>query len=436
MLNIQNKKIGIWGLGIVGTSVLHHVSQHTQHIQILDKKPHDYLSIILQTPQSIIEFLEYNDVIIPSPGINLLNHQAYAHKFLHELDIFNFHNTVSTIAITGTLGKTTITSFIQQSIRNSIAAGNIGFAMLNTLSLPEKPKTIVLELSSYQLQYTQAFAPDFAILTNLYPNHLDHHATMQEYLLAKSMIFKNQKSHQKSLIPYTLIDQIEEQIGTLSSSVFLFSLTKPIIFYKNYPVFYFNKNKLCLWKNNQEIIIFDHIATLPLTTFTENWLITLATLYLYNINIELNILSSLKAAEHRLEFVMQFNNVAIYNDSKSTVWQATKRAIENFPNKRIALFLGGISKGTDRTHLIEFCKYKNITVFAFGKEAEFLSTACIHHQVPCIKTDDLQTALTQFANISSTFDVLLFSPAGASFDLFKNFEDRGTQFKNLLKTLI
>lgn len=433
-MNLTNKKIGIWGLGIVGASVLKYVQQLTPHIQILDQKPHAMLPVIVQTPETVQAFLEYNDIIIPSPGISLLKYKSYEHKFVHELDIFSSEFTNTTIAITGTLGKTTITSFIQQCIPDSVAAGNIGYAMLGVLSLQPQPRTVVLELSSYQLQYAKNFTSDIAIWTNFYPNHLDHHATIDEYFRAKCNIFAHQEATQKALIPFELIDQVETTIH-IPSQIYLFCVSKPQT--SKHPTFYIDRNQIILSANNQATVIFDGVDQLPNTTFLQNWIAILATLHLYQISVQSLTarLHTLHAPEHRVEFVKKIHNVAVYNDSKSTVWQATQSAIQRFPGQPIALFLGGLSKGTDRTPLIKYIATQNITVFAFGSEAEKLSQLCKQHKVPYQQTATLEQALDLFLKQHKHFEVLLFSPAGASFDLFKNFEDRGTQFKKLIHGL-
>ncbi|HSW76581.1 MAG TPA: NAD(P)-dependent oxidoreductase, partial [Candidatus Saccharimonadales bacterium] len=171
-IDLKNKKIGIWGLGIVGSSVLEYIKQFTNHIQILDSKSHATINVIVQTSQTIKKFLNDNDIIIPSPGIPLQAYQKkYGAKFICELDIFSSqiaqnNGPVKTIAITGTVGKTSITHILQQCICNCVAAGNIGYAMLNVCNLQPQPEIVVLELSSYQLHYTKHFAPDMAIWTN------------------------------------------------------------------------------------------------------------------------------------------------------------------------------------------------------------------------------------------------------------------------------
>ena len=133
-INFKNKKVGIWGMGIVGKSALNYVQQFTDQIQIMDQSSD--AAYIAQTPENITSFLEHNDFIIPSPGIMLHNYQHYAHKFVQELDIFAQENKNYTVAITGTVGKTTVTSLLQQCIPDAIAAGNIGHAMLNLVTNP------------------------------------------------------------------------------------------------------------------------------------------------------------------------------------------------------------------------------------------------------------------------------------------------------------
>ena len=439
-INLKNKKVGIWGFGIVGKSAFAYLQKHTNQIQIMDKiKPEklpEHTTFIQETPENIIKFLENNDAIIPSPGIMLHNYMHCAQKFLHELDIFAKENKNSTVAITGTVGKTTITSLLAQCTLNSIAAGNIGNAMLSTLLENKSTSTIILELSSYQLHFTKNFAPDIAIWTNFYPNHLDHHQNEQEYFLAKCNIFKYQTSQQIALLPTTLIERIQNQIKT-QAQIYLFETEnfKPEL--STYPTFFVQQNQLLLHHNGITTVIFDNFNQLPDITFAQNWIIIIAGLYLQKIDLNsiAPIIQKLKPQPHRLEFVTKLNHAAVYNDSKSTVWQATQSAIDKFKGKKIALFLGGISKGTDRAPLIQYVQNKSITVFAFGKEAKILSDLCTTFQIPYYQSNTLQEAVKQYKTLESNFEILLFSPAGASFDLFKNYQDRGEQFKKMILDL-
>ncbi|MCX5924219.1 MAG: UDP-N-acetylmuramoyl-L-alanine--D-glutamate ligase [Candidatus Dependentiae bacterium] len=461
IINLKNKKIGIWGLGVVGKSVLEHVKQFTDQIQILDSKLHETIDVTLQTPQSLKNFLDYNDIIISSPGIVLHPYQKkYGTKFISELDLFSSQIStnathIKTIAITGTVGKTSITNLLQQSISNSVAAGNIGYAMLNVCNVNPQPQTVVLELSSYQLHYAKSFAPDLAIWTNFFPNHLDHHKTAKEYFLAKCNMIKHQTNNQIALLPYDLVERIKKHID-IASSLYLFSSRKPRKKITT-PTFYIEKNNVVLSDGSKSVVIFKNINLLPDVTFQQNWLIIIASLHLQNIPFDqlIAMTHTVQDQEHRVEFVRSFRGVDIYNDSKSTVWQATRKAIERFKHKKIALFLGGLSKGTNRSPLIKFLTKQNVCVFAFGKEAELLSSLCKKYNVPCFSSATLQQTLDQYILIESNkeistldprsvsgtttnivdFEVLLFSPAGSSFDLFKNYQDRGTQFKKMIMGL-
>ncbi len=439
-INFCNKKIGIWGFGIVGQSVLKYVQKFTNQIQIMDRKTDQSLQVILETPHNIDQFLQYNDIIIPSPGIVLHNYQNYAHKFVQELDIFaqEFHGT--TIAITGTVGKTTVTSLLAQATPDAIAAGNIGHAMLNVLDLQPQPTKVILELSSYQLQFATNFAPDLAIWTNFYPNHLDHHKDEQEYFQAKCNILRHQTKNQIALLPTDLIEKIEATVQ-LQAQIYLFSASvilgvdQEFSHLKNsYPTFFVRNNQILLHQNKKLQLIFDNFDQLPDITFAQNWMVIVAALYLQNIDLNnfATYTQKLKPEQHRCEFVKILNNVAVYNDSKSTVWQATKHAIDKFFDKKIALFLGGISKGTDRTPLLKHLENKSITVFAFGKEAELLASLCKKFNIAHFSASTLEESLQQYLKLQQNFEILLFSPAGASFDLFKNFEDRGAQFKKMI----
>jgi UDP-N-acetylmuramoylalanine--D-glutamate ligase len=428
---LAHKKIGIWGFGIVGQSILKFIQRYTNQIQIMDQKelPSEFAhqSFIKQNTQTIRQFLTDNDIIIASPGIKLHDWQEFAHKFVHELDIFAQHFSGKSIGITGTVGKTTITSLIAQAIPQAIAAGNIGNPMLNALHA----KTVVLELSSYQLHWAQNFAPDVAIWTNFYPNHLDHHQNLNEYFDSKCNLLKNQTSNQIALLPANLWPKIQEHVQT-QAQIFLFNENEIVT---ELPLFFLKNNQLILKQNNEQKIIFDEVNKLPAITFQQNWIIILAALHLtQNLTSQtVQKLENLQPEPHRLEFVKMLNGTAVYNDSKSTIWQATEQALKQFENKKIALFLGGLSKGTDRTPLIESLQYKPVTVFAFGKEAPVLQNICKTLHVVHYATDTLQEALIQFQTRSEKFDVLLFSPAGASYDLFKDFSDRGNQFKELIK---
>ena len=217
----KNKKIRIWGFGKVGTSYLSLLQNYTSSITILDKKNtqqifSEHITFRIQTPEEIISLFTANDYICISPGINISAYEMYAEKCITELDIFPHLWNKETIAITGSLGKTTITSLSAQILHNyhiqTQAIGNIGYPMLEFAQHPNDTQTVILELSSFQLSHTKNFAPDIAIWTNLYENHLDYHRSFDEYAQAKKNICAQQTASQTLIINCNLEKYIQSPI--------------------------------------------------------------------------------------------------------------------------------------------------------------------------------------------------------------------------------
>jgi UDP-N-acetylmuramoylalanine--D-glutamate ligase len=453
MNNFTDKKIGIWGFGVVGQSALTYFDQHqVASIEILDTKnitlpvTKNVATATMQTPESIDIFLQQNDLILASPGIKLHDYQNYAHKFIAELDLYQHHASWPTIAITGSLGKTSIThlltSILQKMNINAIAAGNIGNAMLNLIAQKNQHHDIaVLELSSFQLQQAQTFAPDFAIITNLYENHLDHHKNMAEYCAAKCNIFIRQSNKQQALLPLELIDSIAEQTSLQKKWAF-FSADKPtdqkFATYFYHAIYYLNDFKIYKKIGNQIDYLFD-ITILPAITFDANWLIIIAALDLQNINLTnlASIAQQLDIPDYRLAKIGSWNGSVFYNDSKSTVWQATLQAvlsIEKISKNPIKLFVGGLSKGADRTPLFVALAGKNIEVFAFGKESQQIEQLCQQSKITCHAYATLDAAWQACIQNLVMPSQILFSPGGSSFDLFADYKARGDYFMQLVHT--
>jgi UDP-N-acetylmuramoylalanine--D-glutamate ligase len=434
-IKFKNKKIGIWGYGIVGQSAHRYFSLHTKQIQILSKTTIDIKDVpyTMQTPQSITQFFEHNDYVLISPGIPIHSYYPlYQDKIITELDIFHNYKPEYTIAITGTLGKTSLThlltTLLQTKEPDTIAAGNIGFAMLDAILKPHK--NIVLELSSFQLQYSKSFYPDFAIISNFYANHLDHHKSIDEYLQAKLKIIAHQ-TKQKALLPYNLMHNIQKYIP-LQKQWSFFTTKKPTS--TTAHTVYFLENNTIYKQQHNTISLICNIQPYQHITFAENLLILIATLDIHNMPLEtMQILLETKKQDHRLQYINTIHSSQFFNDSKSTVWQATLQAVQSMDNKPIKLFLGGVSKGTDRSELFKLLHNKTVQVYSFGKESHIITQLCKQHKIECYQADNLDTAFHAcIQNIQQPSNIL-FSPAGASFDLFNNYKERGDYFVKLVK---
>jgi len=455
MNNFNQKKIGIWGFGVVGKSALAFFEQfNLESIEILNNKSIDlpqtknacYTTI--QDSTTINKFFNTNDYILVSPGISLHNFQEYQHKFISELDLFYHHNKIPTIAITGSLGKTSITHLItnilQKNKINVIAAGNIGYAMLNLVTSSIKQDknidTVALELSSFQLQQSHKFAPDLAIITNIYDNHLDHHKSIEEYCNAKYNIFKRQNNEQIALFPYDLFKNIHSKFDIKKNWAF-FSVTKPSLEQLKLltnNIFYYLENKIIYKIQNDKTIVIFKSNQLPPITFDINWLIIIAALDLQKISLKNfhQIIEQMDIPNHRLQKIASLCESDFYNDSKSTVWQATLQAVEALDQKPIKLFLGGLSKGVDRTPLLQALRDKNIEIYAFGKEANIISDLCNNFNITHVTHATLQESFDSCMKNIKTPSNILFSPAGTSFDLFDNYVHRGQIFTQLVHNYI
>jgi len=452
MHNFNHKKIGIWGFGVVGKSALTFFDQYNlEQISLLNNKAIDIptsknvIKFVMQDTETIINFLENNDYILVSPGIQLHNYQAYKHKFISELDLFYQNNTAPTIAITGSLGKTSITTLLSKILQlmhvHTIAAGNIGYPMLSLVT-PEleqgiQPDQIILELSSFQLQQACNINPDLAIITNFYDNHLDHHTSLQEYFDAKCNIFINQNTKQIALLPYELLHQIIQKIEFKKNWAF-FSATKltndQLKSPSDHIIYYLDDKKIYKQQSSLVMQLCD-ISKFPSITFDTNWLIIIAALDIQKINLESlqKIVHQLEIPEHRLQKIASLHGSDFYNDSKSTVWQATLQAINCMDSKPIKLFLGGLSKGADRTPLLQAIQSKNIEIYAFGKEADMIAQMCTQLNIKHHAHTTLQESFNSCTKNISTPSNILFSPAGSSYDLFENYIQRGLIFIDLVK---
>jgi UDP-N-acetylmuramoylalanine--D-glutamate ligase len=451
MMNLKNKKIGIWGYGVVGKSVstFLHAQGYTLEVmnkQELTKSQQEELvakKINFCTQGDHPAFFERNDYIIPSPGIDLRPYyHKYQNKWISELDLFSAYFKKPIIGITGSVGKTTIThalsDILSQYGKRVSAGGNIGTACLDLVAKQTSIDSAVLELSSFQLAYIQTFAPDLAIWTNIHPNHLDWHNSMEDYFDAKLNILAHQKPHQRALVPLELRKDILKK-NIVTNTLHYFSKDAPSKtdleqLQPDSTLFYIDNNTVTLYKNG-DIQSLIELSMLPPITFTQNWLIICGALALlgYDLNQLPAAAQNIQLPEHRLEKISNPHGFDIYNDSKATTTAATLAAVEQFKNRPIILLLGGLSKGADRSDLIKQIAGTVKYVYCFGQEAQLLHTLCAQHSIPSCAYNTLEETVTTCLHNSSLGDVILFSPSGSSFDLFKNYEDRGAQFKAMVK---
>jgi UDP-N-acetylmuramoylalanine-D-glutamate ligase len=249
---------------------------------------------------------------------------------------------------------------------------------------------------------------------------------MREYLDAKSHLIRYQTSKQSALLPVELADAL---LNLHPKSSLSFFGTAPHS--RNYPLFSIEAQKICLHTHHTTIPIMP-LSNLDPSVFSPNWLIVYAALRL--LNVVPPVLSKINPIAHRLERVALINGITFYNDSKSTTPASTQAALSAVNAPRTILFLGGLNKGIDRTPLIKSLQHKPVQVICFGKEAEQLHTQCTALQISSRSFSTLYEAFQFCTTVMQPQDCVLFSPAGSSFDLFENYEQRGEEFKALVLT--
>lgn len=416
----KNKNIGIWGFGITGQSILAFLAPHASTITVIESKElSDEQRALIKEHSALLapyeylpQFLEFNDIIIPSPGVDLTNYTDWSDKFVSELDLFARHNTNPVIAITGSVGKTTTTTVIAQLLTacgiRALAAGNIGLPLLSTLTTRDEYDMLVLELSSFQLEYNKTFAPQYALLTNLFPNHLDRHKDMANYAQAKGQLFAHQTEECWAIIPQEFLEvciayTAQQKVMWLAPDAYTQYIT----------------------------------PALSDITFPENWNLIFALFDIMGIEPEkvLPHCASLTLPEHRFENIGTHYGITFYNDSKATITESTLASLKRCGRKPVVLILGGLSKGTDRTDLIKALPITVKAIVCFGKEADMLHELCKAQGFISSSHTTLADAWKASLRLATAGDIVLFSPAGTSFDLFKNYEERGKAFKALIKGL-
>lgn len=463
----MKKTIGILGFGIVGRSYFDCYLKHKdsllqflfdqQEVDVVlvvwDRKCLALADILFLEQQGVVvydalfvtmrEFVGLCDYVLVSPGVDVAKISC-KQKLISELDLFAHFFKGKTIGITGTLGKTTVTGFtatLLSRCRKSLvpAIGNIGDALLYVLD--QQPDLTVMELSSFQLELSNVFAPDVAVLTNIYPNHLDRHLSMSAYFQAKWQLFVRQQEHQIAILPLSLFNgplaaHAQQNLNELKSALIIVTPDNPTtlpVQRENYKLVYVKDMRVMIvlivngvMQDEQELML---LADLPETTFIENWLMILAITYACEQTVTKSNLTSLSLTQHhRLERIATINSVDFYNDSKATVMEATQAAVNKLAQQKkpLIVILGGLGKGVDRSGLVQsfsqnLCIKK---IYAFGGERVTFGVADVYQTLDQVIDDIFLTM--------EPGDQVLFSPSGASFDLFNNYQHRGDIFKELV----
>lgn len=385
-------------------------------------------------PLSVLEGIE---IVVKNPGISYENPvlvEAMKRKIpiVTEIEIAYQLVPELLIGITGSNGKTTTTtlttSMLQESNRPVKVAGNIGIVATEAAENLAEQEALVLELSSFQLQGTIAFRPNIAVILNVFQAHLDYHKTLENYKQAKFNIFRNQ-TEEDFLIYNADDDEIEEQVKTARAKLIPFSTTKKLeegVWTDGTSVYFLDEKvidleKIVLVGNHNLENILAAVAAAKLAGAT-------------NEGIE-RVLTTFTGVKHRLQFVDKVHGRLFYNDSKATNMLATEKALAAFKQPTI-LLAGGLDRGDDLSELIPHFKHVKGLV-SFGETKEKLEKVAEEANVPIIlNAENVEEAVKVAYEHSEENDVILLSPACASWDQYRTFEERGDMFIQAVHKLL
>ena len=419
------KKILIYGLGLSGTSCFQYLSKKNT-IEVFDDDS------TLKNKKNKNFFLSKNEIykkkydfIVLSPGIDIkkCNLSKYLiknkNKIITELDIFylTFPENLK-ITITGTNGKSTTCQMLYNIFKSNKLdvrlVGNIGISPLFEKGI-EKKTIFIIEASSYQISYSKFFKTDYAAVLNLSPDHLERHGNINQYAKAKlKLIFNQNKNNIAYIEKNNQIINKEIRNKKLKSKVKKINYSKEIFFKKKI------KNVYLLDKNNLNNIHFVY-------SISKKFKIPDTRIF--------SSLNKFRGLKFRKQIIYNKNNLIIINDSKSTTFSSTKGLLYSYKN--IYWVVGGMFKKGDKFN-IKKKYYKNIKAYIIGLNKKY-SLDQFRNKIKFQYFGNLKNAVSAIKkDIKNDISLktILFSPAAASFDQFKNFEDRGQYFNKIVKSLI
>ena len=378
------------------------------------------------------------DLIVPSPGVpygmpHLAAARAKGIPVWSEIELAWRFQRGRLVAITGSNGKTTTTALVGHLLETAgiptLVGGNIGTPLISRVDASSDASVTVAEISSFQLENIAAFRPDVAVLLNLTPDHLDRHASMEEYAHAKARLFENQTEADAAVL--NADDPALESLVPARPRVFRFSRLAPVV-----AGTYVRGDQIVFREGATEHVLLQRSDIgLRGEHNVENVLAAAAAAYLVGASPQAIAegVRTFAGVEHRLEFVAEVGGVSFYNDSKATNVDATLKALDAFTGGLLVI-LGGKDKGSDYTLLREALETRARKALLIGAAAEKIA-AQLAGAVAIEQAGTLERAVASAFAQARPGDTVLLAPACASFDQFENYEHRGRTFKQLVRQL-
>ncbi len=447
------KNVLILGAGISGLGAAHVLLRHGAKVLISDLKDNvndkkekaalaERGAEFRFGPQSK-DLLDGKDALVVSPVIPAENGvvQEALHRnvpVMSEVELAYQVTKAPILAITGTNGKTTTTTLLGSMLERwghpFALAGNLGISLSREAELVPKDGLIAAEVSSFQLEFIHDFKPKAAVILNITPDHLERHHTMEAYAAAKARIFENMDEADCLLLnaedPYTPAFRKSAETHT---HVCLLSVTHEVE-----EGAYLDGDVLTLKRGGEKIPLCS--TKEMLLRGAQNYEDALAASFLAHeggvpVSVIVDVLKSFTALPHRIEFVRKLDGVSYYNDSKATNTDAVIKGMEAFEEK-VILIAGGYDKGIPLKDFMEEVKKHTKALVLLGAAAARFEIAAKEAGVASIhRAKDMKDAVAIGRSLAESGDVVILSPACSSFDMYKNMEERGMDFKRIVKSL-
>ena len=451
----RGKKVAIIGIGVSNLPLLEYFYDLNARVTIFDSKESNQISV--EAMQKIEKYgfefiggkdslsrLKGFDIIFRSPSCmpdrpELVEAVENGAVLTSEIEMVLKLAPCKVIGVTGTEGKTTTTTLINEIVKKSgrktYLGGNMGKPIFTKIRNVKPENIIILELSSFQLS-DMDISPDISVVTNIYPDHLNVHKSYEEYREAKKNIFKHQSENGIVVLNYD--NEFTREFAKEANGKVIFFSSKE----KLDDGFIYDKAdgtiKYCKDGVIRHIIKKEDIKLRGIHNYENICAALAATSSIVDVDTQVKAIEEFTGVEHRLEFVRELNNVKWYNDSIGTSPASTIAGLNSF-DEDIILLAGGSDKGLDYKEVGEAIARKVRALILTGPTSEKIENATKQalngKSIEIYYTSNMQESVNLAKEIAKAGDVVLLSPASASFDLYKNFEDRGHQFKDCVNNL-
>lgn len=444
----KDKRIAVFGAGKSGVACAIFLHNQGAKVSLVDSQKEYMLrhpdldrlrqmGIELKLGESPATFSIWPDLAVVSPGIpldgvDLEPMRRGRIKIIGEIELAYLATQGKIIGVTGSNGKTTTTTLLGQMLRsqwpNTFVGGNLGQPFIEAAGALRPDEWAVLELSSFQMESTEAFRPKIGVLLNFSPDHLDRHHTYESYLQAKWAMVKNQS--REDILVYNQDDSLvvdtlpKDYLGKVCPFSRKTRLLEGVYVDESGTISVAWQNALHKILPVKEIRLFG-VHNL------ENVLAAVAAAYLAGVDQEImrQVIREFQGVAHRLELVVRRNGVTFINDSKGTNVDATIKALEAF-EEPILLIAGGLGKGASYDGLATIIHQKVKHLILIGQDAPLIQAAVLAQgDFSIVHVKDMEAAVSAAKALSQEGDVVLLSPACASYDMFQNYGQRGDMFK-------